>query len=154
MRSCVRRDLYKIYRIKDMRSFEKPPYFDNLVQFMADMSDTRTIQQFADENGIHRDTITKFKRNHMDVLNIAIESARALYIPKLRQAAYQALYAKLSKSDLALKLALQVTGDLVEKSEVKQSYSIEEKRERAKALMAQLSEKLGNKPNDNPPSNV
>lgn len=120
----------------------RPPYFDSLVAFMADPTDTRTIKQFAADNNIHPDTVHQFKRKHGEQLYQAVDSTRAHYIPKLREEAFKAVFSNINKNHLDRKLALQLTNDLIERSEVKQSLSIEEKRERAKALMAMLSDKL------------
>lgn len=121
---------------------EKPPYYDNLVHFMADPSDTRTIKQFSADNSIHPDTVYLFKRTHGNELNQAVISIRPLYQEKMRQRAMKAVFANIDKSHLDRKLALQLTGDLIERSEVQQTLSIEEKRAKAKALMAMLSDKL------------
>lgn len=120
----------------------RPPYFDSLVSFMADPSDQRTYKQFAADVNVHEDTIHAFKRKHSKVLYEAVDSIRAQLIPKMREHAWKSVFANINKNHLDRKLALQLTNDLIERSEVKQSLSIEEKRERAKALMAMLSDKL------------
>src|SRR5579864_3397646 len=132
-----------------MKNFERPPYFEAMVEFMADPTDQRTIKQFAADVGVHEDTIHAFKRKHSDVLYQAVEIARAQMIPKMRIQSWKAVFANINKNHLDRKLALQLTGDLIERSEVQQTIKPEEKRERAKALLAQLSERFTDKPIDN-----
>lgn len=124
------------------RTFERPAYFEELVAFMADPTDQRTVKQFAADMNVHEDTIHAFKRKHGDVLYAAVDTSRAQMIPKLREHAYKAVFANINKNHLDRKLALQLTNDLIERTEQTVKLSPEEKREKAKALMAQLSEKL------------
>lgn len=121
----------------------RPPYFENLVKFMADPTDTRSIQDFAKDNDIDYTTVYQYKRRHPEILEQAVSSIRSQYIMKLADPALRAVFANINKNHLDRKLALQLAGLLIERSEVKQTISAEEKREKAKALMAKLSERLG-----------
>lgn len=126
-----------------MKSNERPPYFDNLVAFLADPADERTIKQFAEDNGIHPDTVHLFKRKHSEVLYKAVDSVRAQYKPQIKIAAYKRLFKQLNKTDFALKLAFQVVDELTEKQEVTTSFkSPEEKLQQAQELIKILSDRF------------
>lgn len=128
-----------------MRDYDRPPYFEALVAFLADPTDERTTKQFALDNGVHEDTIYAFKRKHSTALYSAVDATRAQYIPKLRLEAYKAVFSNIKKNHLDRKLALQLTNDLIERSEVSQKLTPVERRAKIAAIMSQLSDKLTDK---------
>lgn len=120
----------------------RPPYFDLLVAFMADASDQRTIKQFCIDNHLSEDTIYQYKREHKDILFTTVDNVRAKYIPEIRLEAMKAVFANIKKNFNDRKLALQLTGDLIEKTENTQIIrSPEEKRARIDELLSKLTHK-------------
>ena len=123
-----------------------PEYFDNLVSFYADPSDQRTFKKFCEDNGYNDATINQYKRVHGDILWPAVDSVRAKYIPRIRTEAYNSVFANIKKSFNDRRLALQLCGDLIERSEISNTIKTpEEKRAAIELLMSKLSEKVDSK---------
>ena len=124
---------------KDLR---RPEYYGALVEFYANPADNRTLKQFAIDNGIAEDTVHQYKRRHLDEINADVAKLRDRYKPALRIAALKALFNRINKSDLAIKLAFQLTGDLIERTESKVEYMTpEDKRARIAQLLADIASK-------------
>ncbi len=95
----------------------RPDYFDLLVAYYADPSEQRTIKKWCEDNNLSEDTIHQYKRNYHSTLFDAVDNVRQKYIPQIRLAAMRAVFANINKNFNDRKLALQLTGDLIERSE-------------------------------------
>ncbi len=93
----------------------RPDYFNDLVEYYADPSETRTIKAFAEEHGVIGDTIHTYVKKHGKELFEVVDKVRSLYIPRIRSAALAAVFRNVNKSFNDRRLALQYTGDLVER---------------------------------------
>jgi hypothetical protein len=121
----------------------RPDYYDNLIAFMADPSDQRTNKQFCADNHIVEETLYQYLRNHGDQVYAEVDSVRIKYIPKIRLAAMRAILANINKSFNDRKLALQLIGDLIERTEnVNTNLSPADKRAMIADLLTKLSEKV------------
>jgi arylsulfatase A-like enzyme len=78
-------------------------------------------------------------RDHEQTFWSTVERVRSKYISKIRTQAYKSLYANISKSHLDRKLALQLIGDFVEKTEVTTDPKTQEEK---KARVAELLQRL------------
>lgn len=121
----------------------RPPYFQALVAFYADPSEQRTLKAFCQEYGVAENTVCVYKGKHSAELWEAVDNVRRLYIPKLRTEAFKSLFARIKKSDNAIKLALTVTRDLIELSESTTVLKTPaEKRAAIEAVITKLSANL------------
>lgn len=116
-----------------------PQILEAIIQHMADPLDQRTLKELADDLQISVSTISKYKNQQRAYIAEQVEKRRKEFIPALRQAAYKALGARLMKSDNSLKLAFQLLGDLVERTETNVNYrTVEEKKNEIKAKLSKL----------------
>lgn len=123
----------------------KPDYYEALVEWLGNPMDDRTQKKFAEDVGVDDSTILKYRRLHDDDIQTAISQARKRYINILRVAAYKSLFKRINKSDNAVKMALQIAGDLVERTESRVEYlTPEQKKEKIHALLAAIEAKTNN----------
>lgn len=113
------------------------------IEMLSNPMDRRTDRAFSEENGIHEDTLAKWKRNHRTEIFNEVQKRRKRYINELRAAAYKSIGDKIGKSLDAAKLALQLTGDFVERTENRtEIMSDADKIRRIEALRKEAIEKL------------
>lgn len=118
----------------------RPNYFDILVDFYADPTEQRTFRMFCIENKLSEDTVFQYMRVHADLFWRHVDTSRAKHNSKLRHAAYRAVFANISKSFNDRKLALQLLGDFVERTQdMAPVRTPEEKRAAIAELLAKLS---------------
>lgn len=121
----------------------RPAYYWDLVNFFADASDQRTLKQFALDHGVAEDAIHSYRFRHDAEIYADVEKLRAKYIPKLRAHAWKSVFANVAKNFNDRKLALQLTGDLVETTRTSLELKTpEEKRAAIAQLMAGLSARM------------
>ena len=113
--------------------------FEALVAYYADPTDQRTLKDISAAAGLDESTVHEFKTRHARTIFRAVDACLTASIPRLRAAAFKTLFQRMGKSDAALRMALQVTQDLVERSEVQQTIlTPQEKRERIAGLMSRV----------------
>ena len=127
----------------ETKSQEKTILFNLILDFWANPLDQRTNKEFCAELGISEMTYYRFTKANLEGLNRSITARRETFIPKMTSVAYQHLSKRLGRSDAALKLFFQLTGQLVERTESKYTLmSPEEKREKIKQMLEILGKKL------------
>jgi|SRR5579864_8800563 len=124
------------------QTFNHEQIIDILSEHLANPFDKRTQGDIAKELDISQSYLSELSTKYKDKINNIADQKRTKYISSIRSRAYKALVSKLEKSDNALKMALQITGDLVErtKSEV-EILSPEQKRARLASLLAEATAK-------------
>ena len=112
------------------------------IEIQADPTDNRTDKKFAEDYGIHASTLSQWKREFRNRIFAEVNTRRKTYIAELRSRAYKALYGKMSTDTNALKLAFQLMGDLIERTESKVEYMTkEEKVQRINDLLKSIGAK-------------
>lgn len=112
------------------------------LDYMANPMDVRTEVEFCKENAISRVTLWRWKKaNHEEVFK-EVQRRRKIYTAELRAVASKALVKKLGTDTNAIKLAFQLMGDLVEKTESRVEHmSHEDKVRRINDLLSKIEAK-------------
>lgn len=132
----------------------RPAYYQDLIAYLANPADQRTQKEFAEDHGVAHGTIVSYLCNHRQELCEMADKMRPRYLSQLRMAAFKNVYAALKSSYQDRRLALQLTGDLVEQTKTDLNFKTpDEKRAAIAQLMAGLSEKLARPGPDNPLNN-
>lgn len=120
---------------KDLSEMRVPRIWNDLyIEMLANPMDDTTDKDFCAEIGISVNALMKWKKAYRKSIYAEVQKRRNQHINELRAAAYKALGRKMDKDTNALKLALQVTGDLVERSESKVEMTESEKLRRIETL--------------------
>lgn len=129
--------------MSDTDSFEaKKTWHELYVELLANPMDNRTDKKFCEEIGIDPTTLQKWKQKNRISIFGEVQRRRKAYINELRAVTYKALANKLDKDTNAIKLSLQITGDLVERSESKVEYMDEDaKKRRINALIEEIGKR-------------
>lgn len=119
------------------------PWQEAYIDYLSDPTDERSVDKFCHDNVISRVTIDTWRRKNKEYIEIEVEHRTKEYDFLIRSRAKKDMYKRMSKSDIAVRTALQLLGDLVEKTEVKSTpLNPEEKRERVKKLLDGIVGKL------------
>lgn len=122
---------------------DRKAFIDITSDWFANPYDERKAADVVAELQMSISQFYRLKKELKDEINLAADKKRAKYHAEIRSEAYKALVKRFSRSDRAIELALKVMGDLVERSEVNNTYMTpEQKREKASELIARLSAKL------------
>lgn len=125
----------------------RPEYFDNLVEHLANPLDQRSVAQFAKDNNISEGTVYDYKRIHSEELWNAVAIVAPKYKAEIRSTLYKSVIANMKKSFNDRRLAAQLIGELVERSEVASTIKTpEEKRARIAEIMSKLSANMSDNP--------
>ncbi len=89
------------------------------IELLANPNDLRTDIEFCEEIQIHKNTLLTWKREHRQEIFEEVQKRRNHYFNELRSLAWKELTSKMKKDLNAVKLAFQLTGDLVERTESK-----------------------------------
>ena len=117
-------------------------WVDLYVEFQSNPFDDRSDKEFCTENGITPETLRRYKTLHRDELFEEINKRRKKYTNEIRAFALKKLMGRVDKDTQALKLAFQLLGDLVEKTESRVEYlSQEDKIRRINDLLKNISQK-------------
>lgn len=121
--------------MKELEDITNPRYWHELyIELLANPMDRRTDKEFCAEMNLHVSSLTQWKSKYRKSIFNEVQKRRAAYINEMRASAYKALASKMDKDTNALKLALQITGDLVERHETKVEMSTDEKLRRIRSL--------------------
>lgn len=119
-------------------SFWQQLYVEMLANPNEDMSDV----EFCNEAKVPISTFRLWKRNNRVQIYNEVQRSRNMYINELRATAWKELALKMKKDTNAIKLAFQLTGDLVEKTETKHEYmNRQDKSDRINNLIKEINEK-------------
>lgn len=109
---------------------------------LANPFDERTFKDFCDQYGFTLMTLWRYRKTFQDELTNEVESRRKKFVSDLRSTAYKSLAQRLKHDTQALRLFFQVSGDLVERSEVKAEYlTAEDKRAKIARMLEDLAKK-------------
>ena len=111
------------------------------VEMLANPMDSRTDKQFCAEIQLNESTLKFWKHRYSKAIYSEVQKRRKDFINEMRARAYKALGKKMDKDTNALKLALQITGDLVERSEVKAEMTHDDKLRRINNLLDRIGKK-------------
>ena len=127
---------------RDTDNFIKFTWHDAYIDFLANPAEPRTDSEWAKDMSMHRDTIYKWKKQHVKEIHLEADKRRKAYMGELRAKAYKALTKKMDKDTNAIKLAFQLLGDFVEKTESRIEYlTQEQKRTKARNLLQEILDK-------------
>ncbi len=125
---------------------DNPAYYPDLIDYLTNPEDNRTWKQFCVSISVEYDAVWRFRKSHAAQIEKDVANVGLKYIGVIRAAALKSLFNRLNKSDAAIKMALTMTGDLVEKSEhITTVRTPEEKRARIEEIMSKLSANLDKK---------
>lgn len=112
------------------------------VEMLANPNELQTDCAFCDEIKIPISTFKAWKaRNRKEIYN-EVQKSRTQYINELRANAWKHLADKMKKDVNAIKLAFQLTGDLVERTENKHEYMTrQDKIDRVNNLLKEANER-------------
>lgn len=120
---------------KDLSERRIPKYWNDLyIELLANPLDKRTDKQFCEENGLSISALQQWKARYRKSIFTEVDKRRREFINELRTQAFKDLASKMGKDSNALKMALQITGDLVEKSETKVEMNYADKLRRIRTL--------------------
>lgn len=121
----------------------RPNWLDDYIEFAADPLDKRTLGDFAQAVGVSDATLWRVRQKYRNEIAKEVEARRKQFLSEMRTKAYKSLYMKLQNDTNALKLFFQLSGDLVERSEVtdKSMMSREEKERKLTELLDSLAKK-------------
>ena len=112
------------------------PWTELVVEFHANPLETRSVKELVQELGLSEDAYYKFMAVNREAVYIEADKRRKKYISAMRAKAYRALVQRFSRSDKALQMFFEMSGDYIPKSEQKIEYlTPEQKREKIKNLI-------------------
>lgn len=115
--------------------FNKQFWHELYIEMLANPSDNRSDADFCRELNINTSTLCMWKTKYREDIYAEADRRRKNFVTQTRAKLWKKLDAKTESDTNALKLAFQLLGDLVEKSESKIDYqSREDKIARAKVL--------------------
>lgn len=129
-----------------LKKGERAPWHDLLIEYMSSPFDKRTWDQFAESVGTSDTTVYRYRMDNREQIAKEVELKRKQFISEMRSRAMKSLINKVDKADVnALKLFFQLSGDLVERTEVKEvPLTPEEKNARIMALLEGLEPPTNN----------
>jgi hypothetical protein len=107
---------------------------DMYIELLANPVDNKTDKEFCEELGLSVSALQQWKKKYRKEIYNEVQKRRTQYINELRAQAYKALGMKMQKDTNALKMVLQITGDLVERTESKVEMTDAEKLRRIRTL--------------------
>lgn len=121
----------------------KSMWHELYIECQASPLDQRTDKEFCEENKLHIQTLMGWKRLHRKSLYDEVQRRRTQYINEMRSVAYKHLNSMCKKDVNAIKLLMQLTGDLVEKSQTLHEFAgnREEKIARINNLLKEANDK-------------
>lgn len=124
------------------RAFIKQFWHELYIELLANPNDLRTDKEFCEEIKIHVQTLQNWKRTNRLELFEEVQKRRNHYFNELRALAWKELTAKMKKDLNAVKLAFQLTGDLVERTESKVEHmNYKDKIDRINQLLKDANDK-------------
>lgn len=124
------------------KPFIKQFWHSLYIELLSNPNDHRTDKQFCEETKIHTNTLCVWKREYRLLIYAEAQKRRQAYLNELRATAWKALASKMDKDTNAIKLAFQLTGDLVERSESRiEHLSQTDKINRINSLLKEASER-------------
>jgi hypothetical protein len=122
------------------------------IESQANPLENTTFDEFCKLNNVSRSTLYRWRKENQNEISKIINEQLDKNVKLLRPIAFKALAKKMDKDTNALKMYFQMSGDLVEKSEVIQHLSIEQKRALAQDLIQKFSAQLEQKATLIPPT--
>lgn len=111
-----------------------------ITQFLADPYDDRSVTDFCKEQGIVRSNYYFILNKYRDIIYPEADKRRKKMLGDMRAQAYKSLARRLEKSDKALEMFFEMSGDYVPKSEQRIEYlTPDQKREKLKILLDKIS---------------
>ena len=118
------------------------PWQDALIEYLSNPMDERTVKDFCDEYKLDKLHYYRFLKYHKDKIYPEVDKRRKKFWGEMRIKAYKALVKRLEKSDKALQMFFEMSGDYTPKTEQKVEYSTpEQKRDKIKAMLEKLVDK-------------
>ena len=112
------------------------PWTELVVEYYSNPLDQRTIKDLAADIGLAAITIHKFMAANRDAVYAEADKRRKKYMSAMRAKAYRSLVKRFDRSDKALQMFFEMSGDYIPKSEQRIEYSTpEQKRDKIKALL-------------------
>ncbi len=112
------------------------------IELLANPNDLRTDIEFCNEIKIAVSTLKLWKRTHRMEIYQEVQKRRNHYFNELRALAWKELTSKMKKDLNAVKLAFQLTGDLVERTESKVEHmNYKDKIDRINQLLKDANDK-------------
>lgn len=113
------------------------PWKDRIVEHLANPMEAQSVSDLCKDLKISRDTYYKFLQKDRETIYKEADRRRRKYMGALRAMGFKALGYRLKKSDKAVQMALEITGDYIPKSEQRIEYTTpEQKKQRIRKLLA------------------
>lgn len=124
------------------KPFIRQHWHELYIELLANPNDHRTDKEFCEEIVIATSTLQTWKKAHRLEIFEEVQKRRNHYFNELRSLAWKELTAKMKKDLNAVKLAFQLTGDLVERTESKvENMNYHDKIDRINALLREANER-------------
>lgn len=124
------------------KDFIKSFWHELYLEMQSSPTDNRTDRQFCLDVQIHPNTLCLWKRTHRKDIFHEVGRRRGQYVDELRATAWKALADRMPNDTSAIKLAFQLLGDLVEKSQVTTEHmSRKDILDRANSLLGEFNAK-------------
>lgn len=124
------------------KAFIKQFWQELYIELLANPNDQRTDKEFCDEIKISVSSVSTWKRQYRLEIYEEVQKRRNHYFNELRSLAWKELTAKMKKDLNAVKLAFQLTGDLVERTESKVEHmNYKDKIDRINQLLKDANDK-------------
>ena len=112
------------------------------IEMLSNPNEYQSDKGFCEETKIPTSTFHVWKSKNRRGIFDEVQKRRQLYINELRSNAWKELANKMKKDVNAIKLAFQLTGDLVERTENKHEYMTrQDKIDRMNALLKDINDK-------------
>jgi hypothetical protein len=109
-----------------------------MVQYYADPLETRSVSKFCDDISLSRETFYKHLRENKEKIFYEADNLRKRMQAELRSEAFKMLAAHMKRNVNAVKIALEITGDYVQKTEQTVNLDPDAKRQKVEALLAKF----------------
>jgi hypothetical protein len=120
---------------KDLGDIKNPKFWQELyIELLANPLEDKTDKQFCEEIGLSISGLNSWKNKYRKSIYNEVTKRRQQYLNEFKAIAYKELAKKMKKDTNALKMALQITGELVERSESKVEMTTDEKLRRIQTL--------------------
>jgi hypothetical protein len=112
------------------------------LEMLASPLDQRTDKEFIEENKVPQSSLSQWKRKNRKTIFDEVQKRRGAYVNEMRAIGYKALNRMAAKDVNAVKLLFQLTGDLVEKSQISHEHlSRQDRIDRINNLLKEASAK-------------
>ena len=124
------------------------PWIEAVVEYHANPLESRSVTKLMSDLQLSLSTYYKFMEVNREAVFKEADRRRKKYLSATRDRAWKALVQRFPRSDKALQMFFEMSGDYIPRSEQRIEYTTpSQKREKVKKLLDELTHKAQDKPN-------